>query len=143
MLYRCAPEQNWGWLREIVNRLHRLVQGRTDLPRRLRPIDEIFRTGIRLAKSAYNEVPRRPLDNYVHVRDGLMIALLASAPIRVTNFAGISIGVHLVRTESGYTLFIPRDEVKNNQPIEIEVVEELVPLLDRYLEEALSNRFQS
>ena len=40
----------------------------------------------------------------VHYRDGLMIALMAYRPLRLTNFASIVLGVHLVQQRGGWWL---------------------------------------
>jgi len=134
VLYAIAQDGDWGWLHGIVNRLHLSISPRTDLPAKLRPIDEIYRLGLVLMQRAETEVPMRPLDDSVHHRDGLMIALLASAPVRLKNFAMLQIGTDLLSTSDGYLIVIPKEEVKNKQPIEFDVMESLVPHIDRYLD---------
>jgi hypothetical protein len=66
-------------------------------------------------------------------RDGLMIAMLASRPIRRRNFASIEIGRHLVRQGPEYWLRFAAVETKPNSPIEIPVPTVLTPYIERYL----------
>jgi site-specific recombinase XerD len=98
------------------------------------PIQELYEAGLGLLEQAESKKPRRPSCISIDYRDGLMIALLATALVRVKNFADIQIGTHLIKSGDRYVLIFPADEVKNNQPIEFEVYQPLVPVLDRYLE---------
>lgn len=63
-----------------------------------------------------------------------MLAMLAVTLLRVGNFAILRLGVHLTRQLDDYVIAILKDEVKNKQPIEIEIPDALTALLDRYLE---------
>ena len=67
-------------------------------------------------------------------RDGLMIALLASRPLRRGNFASLRLGYHLHTTPTGYRIEIPNEESKTGQIIETAIPDELVPWLDQYLD---------
>ena len=78
--------------------------------------------------------PRRPLQNSIWFRDGLMIALLAATLLRRRNLASLEFGVHLMRLPESYLLCIPAAEVKNRRPIEGLLPDRLTPLIDRYVE---------
>jgi integrase/recombinase XerD len=131
--YRLMPNHNWDWLRQIANRLHLTVRPRPYLETQLVPIQELYQTGLSLIEQSQSSKPRRPSCIHVDYRDGLMIALLASMPVRLQNFANIEIGRHLLKSPEGYSLIFSEDEVKNLQHIEVEVYEPLVPIIDRYL----------
>ncbi len=64
-----------------------------------------------------------------------MIALLALRPLRVANFLGTAIGRHLRRRGNRVTLCFEGAETKTKLPIETTWPEELIPNLDRYLEQ--------
>jgi integrase len=64
-----------------------------------------------------------------------MIAMLALQPLRVTNFLGIEIGRHLRRSGSRVTLSFEAEETKTKRPIKTKWPPELLPPLDRYLEQ--------
>ena len=67
-------------------------------------------------------------------RDGLMIALLASRPIRRRNLAGIEIGRHLQRHGDRYWLFFDAHETKGRRSLEFPLPRELTEPVDRYIE---------
>ncbi len=69
----------------------------------------------------------------VHYRDGLMIALLAYRPLRLTNFASIVLGVHLVQQSGGWWLQFPASGMKAKRPYEVAFPTALVPELEHYL----------
>lgn len=128
-----SPDHDWGWLRKIVNRLWRQAVPARIIGPLLRPIDEVYEGGIELMDRAERMTPRRPLQESVWDRDGLMIALLAALVIRRRNVANLEVGVHLIRQSDAYLLAIPAGEVKNRRPIEGALPERLTPYIDRYL----------
>ena len=76
-----------------------------------------------------------PLQRQIAFRDGLMTALLALAPLRLRNFAGLSLGHSLVRQGSLWWITVPGTETKNHRPYERPFPERLLPALQRYLDE--------
>ena len=75
-----------------------------------------------------------PLQRAVLFRDGLMIALLAYRPVRISNFAGIAIGRQLVRQGSGYWLRFEAAETKTRRPLQAAIPAAVLPGLARYLD---------
>ena len=131
--YRLLPETDWNWLRLIANRLHLVVRPRPNLESQLVPVQSLYQMGIDLMEQSESKKPRRSSSVHVDYRDGLMIALLASMPVRLQNFGNIIIDQHLVKTPGGYLLIFPEEEVKNRQHIEVEIYEPLIPLIEHYL----------
>ncbi len=72
--------------------------------------------------------------NAVAYRDGLIIALCASRPLRRSNLAALRIGVHLRDVAGAMRIVIPREETKTRVPIDMTWPEPLLPALYRYLE---------
>ncbi|HUO01512.1 MAG TPA: hypothetical protein VMU31_01950, partial [Rhizomicrobium sp.] len=68
-------------------------------------------------------------------RDGLIIALLASRPLRVRNLLGMEIGLHLRQLKSRITLQFPGSETKNHRAIHTVWPAFLEAPLARYLSE--------
>ncbi len=134
VVYRIHAHTDWSWLRDIVNRLHLKVRPRPYLEAQLIPIQKLYEAGHALVGQAESKKPRLASCISVDYRDGLMLALLATALVRIRNFANIQIGNHLLKSHDGYVLTFPADEVKNNRPIEFDVYDPLVQILDRYLE---------
>ncbi len=133
VVYRLMPGTDWTWLRLVANRLHLVVRPRPNLESQLVPIQSLYELGIDLMEPSESKKLRNSSYNHIYFRDGLMIALLASMPVRLQNFGNIIIEQHLKKTPSGYLLIFPGDEVKNHQHIEVEVYEPLVPYIERYL----------
>ena len=134
VVYSIHPAIDWSWLRKIVNRLHLSVRTRPDLEAQLVPIQDLYEAGLALIEQSESGEPRRPSCISVDYRDGLLLALLATALLRIKNFADIEIGRHLIKTQDNYIMTFPVEEVKNGQFIEFEVHEPLVPILDQYLD---------
>lgn len=134
-LYAMAPEpeQDWEWLRRIRNRLKRQARPAKSVASLLMPVEQIFAKGLAVMDAAEADPPRRPLQDSVRFRDGLMLALLAATALRAKNFMALTLGVHLLRSDAGWRLVIPAAEVKNKQPLEGPLPDRLVPYLDRYV----------
>ncbi len=63
---------------------------------------------------------------------GIAIGILTSIPIRRANLAALQFGENIELIAGQSTLRIPRDEVKNKQPIEFDIPPELEALLNEY-----------
>ena len=66
-------------------------------------------------------------------RDGLMIALLASRPLRLRNLTGLALDRTLVQRGDEWWIQIPAAETKTNDPIEVPWPKMLEPHLETYL----------
>jgi len=126
-----APESNWDWLQKTCNRVQRTAKPTSNKLSRMRPTTEIFRAAIR-------ELKRLPagslsLVDALRYRDALMLAFLASRPLRVKNFAALVLGRHLIRVDGNWLLTIPADETKTGQPLAFLLPEILLPWFERYL----------
>jgi integrase len=66
-------------------------------------------------------------------RDGLMIALLASRPLRLRNLTGLALDRTLVRRGEEWRIQIPASETKTKTPVEAPWPEMLAPYLETYL----------
>jgi integrase/recombinase XerD len=80
--------------------------------------------------------PGTPLniDDAVHYRDGLMIALVAFIPLRRKNLAALEIGRHLVREGDTWFVLVSDEETKTRRPIDYPVPEFLESYLATYLD---------
>lgn len=75
------------------------------------------------------------LSKFKTYRDGLMLGLLASRPLRLRNLAGLTLDRTLVRRADGWWIQIPAAETKTKQPIEVPWPDMPVPQLQTYLTE--------
>jgi len=128
-----APEMDWRWLAELWMRLGRRAEPAVNKRARLRPTHDLLDLGRRmmiLAEQVKNWSARR---RAVQHRDGLMIALMASRPLRLKNFASIVLGVHLVQQRGGWWLQFSASEMKAKRPYEVAFPRALIPELEHYL----------
>ena len=127
-----APEADWNWLWGIVARLQRTTIPTRDKRSRLVGPDALFALGGDLMRQA--EQSKKPgWQNALQFRDGLIIQLLATRPLRISNLASIEIGRHLIPTARGFDLRFPAAEMKNRRPDESAIPAELVAPMAHYL----------
>jgi integrase/recombinase XerD len=128
-----APEMEWRWLAELWMKLGRRAEPVANKRLRLRPTRDLLDLGRHMMISAEQETGWSKRRHAVHYRDGLMIALLAARPLRLTNFASIIVGVHLVQQSGGWWLQFPGSEMKAKRPYEVVFPTALIPELKQYL----------
>jgi site-specific recombinase XerC len=133
MMQAMAPERSWRWLQDVCNRVQINARPSKDKRARMRPTAEIF-------AAAIAELERLPADGLsikqtVAYRDALMLAFLASRPLRVKNFTALELGRHLVQTEEGWLISVSAGETKTHQSISFELPEQLLPWFEHYLAE--------
>ena len=128
-----APEKDWQWLTDLVTRLRRQARPVVNKRPKLVPSTDLFYWGLEhmVAIEAATEGDQDLMA--VQYRDGLMIALLAARPLRLSNLASIRIGRHLVRYGETWLLEFEAHEVKNRRPLELPFPDMLAPYLETYL----------
>jgi hypothetical protein len=68
-------------------------------------------------------------------RDGLLIALLASIPLRRRTLSTLRIGKHLIKSCDEWFLDIPAADVKSGRPLDYVIAPELSQRIDLYVNE--------
>ena len=129
-----APDRDWQWLTALVTRLRRRARPISNKRSRIMPSKGLFGLGLGLMEEAGVTESRNPVLRAVRFRDGLMIALLAARPLRVSNLVSIRLGQQLIRQGSGWALVFEPHEMKNRRPFEIPFPRELDTALDTYLQ---------
>lgn len=131
------PAGNWRWLAEMRRALERAARRQGPVRRkqgRIVPSGRLLDAGLALAQKAHLDPHLPSRQRARDVRDGLIIALLAARPLRIKNFAGLRLGLHVHQTSAGYLIDIPGNECKTGRPIETFVPDELCPWLAAYLD---------
>ena len=130
-----VPSKNtWDWLKRIKNRLWARAIPARDKASVVRNSRDLFELGLDLMNDSSGVTSRyNPLQSEVQFRDGLLIAILASRPIRLKNLTSIEINRHLIRIDTIYWLVFEAGEVKNRRHIEVPIPEVLSPYIDDYL----------
>jgi integrase len=127
------PNQDFFWLKSMKARLHSAAPVQQAGGPAITSL-QILQVGLTLmTQNAPAEGRRSTLSRAVRYRDGLMIALLAFAPLRRKNLASLEIGRHLVGNDNERYIIIPAAETKTGTPIEFAIPELLLPYLDLYL----------
>ena len=129
-----APEADLAWLHRILSHLRSLRFDRKPKLPRLRPAKELYDLGLRLMTEAADDRPVSSLWTATLYRDGLMIAFLASRPLRVGTFAVLDLDRHIRREGDTYWLMIPPHITKTATALEMPLPSALTPYLERYLE---------
>lgn len=128
-----SPESDWVWLRRVLARSSAAAEPSVNKRSRLRSTRELVELGQNLMAEAdaSSEMPGK--NRALLYRDGLMISLLIARPLRVSTFATIKIGQHLVRQGDSYWLLFKPMEIKSRRPYENRIPEDLIEPLGRYL----------
>jgi len=128
------PDRDWSRLKAIRSRLHAAAPSHSPVGPVITSVP-LLELGLKLMDECKPEPNTKlNLQKAVIYRDGLMIALLAFAPIRPKNLASLQIGRHLVREGDRWFIVVPREETKTGKRIQFEIPELLVPYLAAYLE---------
>ncbi len=129
-----APINEWQWLTDLVTRLRTRARPAVNKRPKLVPSADLFHWGLEHMDAVEAATEGNQDLMAVQYRDGLMIALLAARPLRVSNLASIRVGQHLVRYGASWLLVFEAHEIKNRRPFELPFPDGLTPYLDRYLE---------
>src|SRR5262245_14611236 len=125
-------EQDWGWLKDLTNRLKVWAGAQKSRAARILPAERIF-PGALAELERLAAAPTLSRRDQIHYRDVLIVALLTCCPVRLRNLTQIEIGRHLRRTGSEWQLTFEADETKTRQPLRHVAASALVPRLEFYL----------
>ncbi|MBK9703154.1 MAG: site-specific integrase [Betaproteobacteria bacterium] len=124
-----APGYDSTNLRIIQNSVQRSAKPR-DKRAKLVSSERLAELGSELMASSMRDGEVQDLRAY---RDGLLIAILATRPLRVANLAGLRVDRHVEVHGDRILLRIPGEETKNRQLLECWLPHELAACFDRYL----------
>ena len=124
-----APDRDWAWLREIAcdRDLVAYPKPRFD---RIVTSERLVEAGLGLIRSARENPRLRTYRRATLIRNGLMVALLALAPIRLKNFSGLTLGTSFKRIGDRWWIVLGRHETKSGAADERPV--------PRYLNQAIA-----
>jgi integrase/recombinase XerD len=129
-----TPEAELSMLRAAKDRLRRLQTPRRNKQVRVAHSSELGQLAI-----AYLErLPTLPAQSErmraSWFRDGLLVLLLASRPIRLSNLAALEIGRHLTRRHDNlFHIALAAEETKDRLPMDFSCPEALTPWMDLYI----------
>jgi integrase/recombinase XerD len=129
-----TPGTEFLYLNRARRRLKVRAQPVRNKRSRIVPIRDLLRLGLDLIERAETGTFARELWRACVYRDGVMILILCSRPIRRDNLAGMRLGKELTKFDGAYALALPETETKNHRPYDRSLDAELTPFIDRYLE---------
>ena len=136
-LYRAlrvmVPERDLTWLRAAARRLRARSTPTRDKTGRIRSSRDLYELGRSLMVEAEENPRIGAVRRATRYRDGLIIRILAARPLRIANFAAITIGGHLVRTGDHYWIRFTEQETKTHRPLEFPLPNDLTLSMDEYL----------
>jgi len=128
-----APDHNVSWLNELAKDLDLVKQPQSKM-HRLVLAATLVEAGLTLMMEAEAAEHRTPLWRATAFRNGLMIALLACCPIRLKNFAALTIGETLVQVKNSWWIVLTPTQTKEKRSDERPVPDILTGYLDQYVE---------
>jgi hypothetical protein len=126
-----APSAEFGWLAEIEKDLALMMVPRSKNDR-LVLTERLVEAGFLLIKEA-QMFGKSNFARATGVRNGLLIVLLALHPIRVKNFASLTIGESFININGHWWIRVPADETKSNRVDQRQVPECVTALVNQYL----------
>jgi len=127
------PDRNWSWIWPLVSKIRaRHVPARRKQDR-LVSATNLFDLGLDLMRRAL--AASTALERAVTYRDGLMIGILSTRPLRLRNLVGLELGRTFVWRGDRWWIDIPREETKTKEAIEMPLPDELTSATETYLKD--------
>lgn len=126
-----SPTCDWSWLRKWQYAFQKQARPREKRHKIIDP-RRLVALGLKLMDGADCEAC--PAERARRYRDGLLIALLASRPLRRRSLGALEIGTSLRHIAGRYVIQLRDDDTKAALPLEFDVPDVLGPYLARYLE---------
>jgi integrase len=126
-----APGGDFAWLAEIEKDIALAMVPRSKADR-LVLTERLVEAGLVLIKEA-EMFGKTPMARAKGVRNGLLITLLALHPIRLKNFAALSIAETFVNVDGRWWLHVPADDTKCDLVDQRQVPEFITDAVNRYL----------
>ena len=133
MLAVMAPDHDWSWLNHVMQNIKRWARPVRDKRGHMVEPSQLYALGMQLMDTADDESVLNPYLRATMARDGLAIALLICAPVRLGNLASIELGRNLVRFGSRYLLTFTSDETKTSMPFEADLPQPLTERIETFV----------
>jgi len=127
-----APAADFQWLTEIEKDIALVMNSRSKADR-LVLTERLVEAGLTMIREA-EMFGKTELARAVGVRNGLLIALLALHPIRVKNFAALTIADTFINVDGKWWLHIPSDDTKSHRMDERQVPAFMTNVVNRYID---------
>jgi site-specific recombinase XerD len=129
-----APDCDVFWLRELEKDLDLVKQPKSKL-NRLVLAEVLVAAGLTIMTEADAAERGTAVERATQYRNGLMVALLACCPIRLKNFAALSLGETLVQIADCWWIVLSAEQTKEKRADERRIPDFLSLYVDRYVSE--------
>jgi len=129
-----AAGKNLAWVELATSRLRGAATPVRDMTMGMQPAEGILKLGLDMMHAAETDRSRTVTDRATLFRDGLLLALAISRPIRRANLGSIAIGGQLRQRADGWWLVFEKTEMKTPRPCACSWPPELEVNLKRYLD---------
>ena len=126
------PHGDWGWISKAASRIRATAPASAYRPRGSG--GDLVRVGEGLMAQAEREDRWSLIKRAVLYRDGLMIALLASRPVRLSNLTSIALDRHLFEEGPAFQVRFPSQETKTKRELAFAWPPRLNEALRRHLQ---------
>jgi integrase len=126
-----VPGADFGWLTEIEKDIALVMVPRSKAER-LVLTERLVEAGLILIREA-EMFGKTALARAIGVRNGLLIALLALHPVRIKNFAALTIGDTFVNIDGRWWLRIPSDDTKSYRVDQRQIPAFITDLVNSYI----------
>jgi len=126
------PGGDWRWLRRVARRLDLRAKPH-DRRHDVVEIKELYWLGRKLMDEAEKAGTLTPFSRALLFRDGLILALLSTDPLRRANITTLEIGRTLIKDGTTWSVDIPAEETKNHRPHLAVLPDWAAPCIDRYV----------
>jgi hypothetical protein len=127
------PCRDGSWIRRVISKIHAQHVPVALKRDRVVSATDLFDLGFDLMRRA-SSAPASA-ERAVIFRDGLMIGLLSSRPLRLRNLIGLELGRTFVWRGETWWIDIPGEETKTKEAIEMPLPDELTPAIEAYLKD--------
>jgi integrase len=128
------PSGDFDWLIELEKDMALVMQPRSKAGRFVLT-EVLVECGLTLMNEASNSATLSRLAKARQFRNGLMVALLALHPIRLKNFAGLTIGHDFMEIEDQWWIVLSSTATKEARPDERRIDESIATAVGKYLSE--------
>jgi integrase len=128
-----APSLDFTWLCEIEKDLALVMEPRSKADRFVLT-EVLLEAGLSLIADAQSAPALSDLDRAIGVRNGLMIAVLGLCPIRLKNFAALTIGTTFRNIKNSWWIVLSAADTKEKRPDERRIDDILAPAIERYID---------
>jgi integrase len=127
-----ALDADFGWLTEIEKDIALVMVPRSKADR-LVLTERLVEVGLTLIREA-EIYGKTALARAKGVRNGLLVAVLALHPVRVKNYAALTIGKSFLQIDGRWWLHIPSNDTKSRRVDQRQVPEFMTDIINRYIE---------